>query len=140
MTRSGPPKTTEALLDAIDRLIDSAPPGEQEIAALLKSSGIDPEAEIRRALAQVEAAESRERRERFASADSQRQAALRALDRPRKHRSHRDNIERLAALKRRAPVDSPLHLNFKDYESASPDDLERIVAEFEHLLGVEDEE
>jgi hypothetical protein len=140
MTERTPPATDADLLDALDRLDDSVPIEKDEVGQVLAEAAIDPRAELVRALAVLERAEARERANRFARAETGRRAALRKLSGTVATRSRSENLARLRQLQAMVPTGSQMQANFKNFETASDDDLDRIVAEFEHLLADKDDE
>ena len=85
----------------------------------------------------LEAEEQRQRQARFAKADADRRAALAKLAHPTRQRSRPQLLQRLAELKGMAPREAQPQAYFKNFEAASAEDLERIVADFEHLLGID---
>ena len=135
-----PPASDEQLLNALDRLDDSVPMEDAEVGQVLAGAGIDPRAELARALVLVENALALERSERYARAANERGDALRRLSAGVTPRPRAQNLARLRQLQATAPTGSELHANFKNFETASDEDLDRIVAEFEHLLGEKDDE
>ena len=140
MTERIPPATDLDLLDVLDRVDDSVPIEKDEVGQVLAEAGIDARAELVRALALLERAEARERADRFARADAGRRDALRKLSGTVTSRSRSENLARLRQLQATVPAGSQMQANFKNFESASDDDLDRIVAEFEHLLADKDDE
>ena len=135
-----PPASDEQLLHALDRLDDSVPMEDAEVGQVLAGAGIDPRTELARALVLVENAQAQERSERYARAASERGDALRRLSAGVTPRPRAQSLARLRQLQATAPAGSELHANFKNFETASEEDLDRIVAEFEHLLGEKDDE
>jgi hypothetical protein len=135
-----PPASDEQLLHALDRLDDSVPMEDVEVGKVLSDVGVDPRAELTRAMVLVENALARERSERYARAANERGGALRRLSAGVAPRPRAQNLARLRQLQATAPTGSELHANFKNFETASDEDLDRIVAEFEHLLGENDDE
>lgn len=136
MKKRTPPRSAQDFVVRLAELDDSVPLSDEEASAILREAGIDPVRELNRAMALADAVEQKQRQARFAKADADRKAALAQLVIPKKQRSRPELIQRLAELRRLAPPEAQPQAYFKNFESATVEDLERIVADFEHLLDL----
>jgi|JI102314A1RNA_FD_contig_51_3075436_length_1848_multi_3_in_0_out_0_4 hypothetical protein len=137
MKNRTPPSTAQEFVARLVELDGSVPLTDEDADVILRESGIDPGRELKRAMVLLEAEEQRQRQARFAKADADRRAALAKLAHPTRQRSRPQLLQRLAELKGMAPREAQPQAYFKNFEAASAEDLERIVADFEHLLGLD---
>ncbi len=137
MKKRTPPSTAQEFVARLMELDSSVPLTDEDANAILREAGLDPARELKRAMALVEAEEQRQRQARFVKADADRRAALAKLTHPKQQRSRQQLLQRLTEIKGLAPREAQPQAYFKNFEAASAEDLERIVADFEHLLGLD---
>ena len=137
MKKRTPPSTAQEFVARLMELDSSVPLTDEDANAILREAGLDPARELNRAMALIEAEEQRQRQARFVKADAERRSALAKLTHPKQQRSRQQLLQRLTEIKGLAPREAQPQAYFKNFEAASAEDLERIVADFEHLLGLD---
>lgn len=137
MKKRTPPSTAQEFVARLMELDSSVPLTDEDANAILREAGLDPARELKRAMALIEAEEQRQRQARFVKADAERRSALAKLTHPKQQRSRQQLLQRLTEIKGLAPREAQPQAYFKNFEAASAEDLERIVADFEHLLGLD---
>ena len=137
MKKRTPPSTAQEFVARLMELDSSVPLTDEDANAILREAGLDPARELKRAMALIEAEEQRQRQARFVKADAERRSALAKLTHPKQQRSRQQLLQRLTEIKGLAPREAQPQAYFKKFEAASAEDLERIVADFEHLLGLD---
>ena len=140
MSKKPPPQTPKEVVDVLDKMMDSVPLDDAEVDLILREARIDASAELQRAMSLVDDAERRSKESAFARAEAERMAALGRISTPRRRRSRSELQARLAHLRQIAPQEAQPQAYFKNFESASDEDLERTVSDFEHLLGLDDDD
>ena len=137
MKKRTPPSTAQEFVARLMELDSSVPLTDEDANAILREAGLDPARELKRAMALIEAEEQRQRQARFVKADAERRSALAKLTHPKQQRSRQQLLQRLTEIKGLAPREAQPQAYFKNFEAVSAEDLERIVADFEHLLGLD---
>jgi len=137
MKKRTPPSTAQEFVARLVELDSSVPLTDEDADVILREAGLDPDRELKRAMALIEAEEQRQRQARFVKADAERRSALAKLTHPKQQRSRQQLLQRLTEIKGLAPRETQPQAYFKNFEAASAEDLERIVADFEHLLGLD---
>jgi hypothetical protein len=139
MTRRTPPQTDHDVLLKLGTAIDDVSLSDAEADALLAEAGIDAGSALKHILAMIDTAETEGKRSRYARAEAAREEALGLLARPKRQRSRPELRARIDHIKRIAPPEAQPQAYFKNFESAPDEDLERLVSELEHLLGLYDD-
>lgn len=128
----GKPKNTDHdFLRRFQELSAEVPVDEAEAQHILRDAGIDVAAAIKEAMAHVDSVEERLKKERFAQAEADRQAALAGLRPPSKKRTTAELRARLGELQRAAGAQAL----FRGLDSVKDDDLEILVAQLEELVA-----
>ena len=122
---------------AFETLSDEVPMDAEEIKETLASVGLDPAEELARTMAALGEVSERQRKERFARAGREREAALSRIGGVVK-RSREALVARLKELQAGMPPGKELHAFHKNLESASDDDLASLIAQYEELLEREE--
>lgn len=135
MTRSAPNKSDAAFVARLESLFDQVPLEDAEVESILAEEGIDPAAVTARALSLVAEETERLRVERLRFADAERRSAVSQLESrlaARIKRSRDELLARFAELRLSQPQAAAM---FRDFKSASDEDLASLVAELETLVG-----
>ena len=134
MTKRSEHDADAAFLVCFDTLNEDVPLGPDEAKDILREAGIDPDAELARLMSFIGDFEKKQKTERFARAERERQHALQRISARRVSRSRPELLAHLELLKSRLPNGAELQAHFRGFESAPEEDLESLVAEFEELI------
>lgn len=122
-------KDSEAdLLARFAALSDEVPVDADEADEVLRDVGIDSNAAFKRLAARISDFDAEQKRQRFAQAEAERQAALERLQKTRPKLPRAEMLARIRQLQ-------PDTIAFKGFESAPDDDLESLLAQLEEMAS-----
>jgi MoxR-like ATPase len=131
MTKDKSKDTDRDFLLRFEKLSDEVPVDEAEAQEILRDAGIDVAAALKEAMAHVAVVEERLKRQRFAQAEAEREAALANRRLPSKKRTPAELRARLGELRSAAGAQAL----FRGLDSVEGEDLEVLVAQLEELVA-----
>lgn len=131
-----PPKNTDAeVASRLEGLFEQVPLDPREIEETLREVGIDAKSATERMMARVLELQEHERRERLAQADAERKAEAVRHQSKRGGTSLRNRAEMLARffeIRTQHPAAAAM---FRDFQSASDEDLRSLLDDLEELIA-----